>query len=149
MSNVLLGIIGVVLFIGLAVASASYFGGSLIGVKVDAQATDYINQSSQIAKAIEQYTSDNGRLPVNGTQEPVDILVASRYMKSKPPGGRSPWVMSAAAKALLTPAAGSDADGLKVCIAARKRANITNPTQVKACNGSGGALSKTDPCCLM
>lgn len=149
MSSVILGIVGVIFFLGLAIAGASYFGSSLTATKVDAQATEYLNQSSQIARAIEQYSSENGKLPINGSVEPIDILVASKYMKVAPPGGRSPWVMNVAAKALLTPAADNNADGLKICIAARKRASMVNPTQVKKCDGSTGALSKYDPCCLM
>jgi hypothetical protein len=148
-SNVLLGIIGVIFFIGLALAGASYFGSAITGSKVEASATDYLNQSSQIARAIDQYVSDNGTLPIDGTNEPVAILVSKRYMTKAPPGGRSPWVMSASAKALLTPAAGTVEEGLKVCVAARKKANIPSPSNVLKCDGSTGALEKFDPCCLL
>lgn len=150
MSNVLIGIIGVILFVGLAVAGASYYGPALMGSRIEAQASEYLSQSSQIARAIESYSSDNGRLPVDGTgTQPVSILVTSGYMKSAPPGGRSPWIWSAAAKALLTPAGDTNDEGTRVCVAARKRAGMANPTQIKACDGSTGALQKADPCCLM
>lgn len=149
MSNVLLGIIGVIFFIGLAIAGASYFGTAITGSKVEASATDYLNQSSQIARAIDQYVSDNGSLPIDGTNEPVSILVSRRYMTKAPPGGRSPWVMSASAKALLTPAAGTTDEGIKVCVAARKKASMATPSNILKCDGSTGALEKNDPCCLM
>ena len=150
MSNVIIGIIGVLMFIGLAIAGATYYGPALVGSKIDAQASEYLSQSSQIARAIEAYSSDNGKLPVDGSgTQPVSILVSSGYMKVAPPGGRSPWIWSVQAKALLTPAGADNNEGTKVCVAARKRAGMANPTQIKACDGSGGALQKADPCCLM
>lgn len=148
MSNVIIGIIGVIMFVGLAVAGATYYGPALMGSKIDAQASEYLSQSSQIARAIEAYSSDNGRLPVDGSgTQPVSILVTSGYMKTPPPGGRSPWVWSAPSKALLTPAGSDNAEGTKVCVAARKRAGMSNPTQIRACSDSG--IQKADPCCLM
>lgn len=149
MSNVILGIIGVVFFIGLAIAGASFFGPNLTGSRVDAQAADYLNQSSQISRAIEHYASDNGKLPINGSQQPVDILVSSKYMKAAPPGGGAPWTMNTSANALLTPVVGTVAEATKVCVAARAKANMPNPSAIKRCDGSSGSLSKSDPCCLM
>ncbi len=149
MSNVLLGIIGVIFFIGLAIAGASFFGQNFLSTKVDARASEYLNQSSQISRAIELYASDNGKLPIQPGAEPVDILVANKYMSKRPPGGTSPWAFSAQAKALVTRPEGSAAEGLKVCVAARKRAGMTSPDNVLACDGSDGVLLKKDPCCLM
>lgn len=148
MSNVLLGIIGVIFFIGLAIAGASYFGDSLTGTRVEAQASNYLNQSSQISRAIEQYASDNGRLPIDGGRNPLDILIESKYMRSAPPGGSTGWAYSPDAKAMLASVSGTTDQGLKVCIAARKKAAMPSPTNVLKCDGSTGALSKKDPCCL-
>ncbi|OZA16484.1 MAG: hypothetical protein B7X90_18050 [Novosphingobium sp. 17-62-19] len=149
MSHVLVGIIGVIMFVGLAIAGANYYGGSVTGAKVDAQAADYLNQSGQIARAIEAYENDNGKPPVDGSgTQTVQVLVDSGYMSETPPGGRSAWAWDSSAKALLAVAGANDTEGLRVCIAARKRAAMPNPSQVKACDGSGGKLSKADPCCL-
>lgn len=148
MSNVLIGIIGVIFFIGLAIAGYSYFGEAVLGSKVDAQATEYLNQQSQLARAIEHYSSDNGKIPVDGASDPVDILVSSKYLKSAPPGGRSPWTLNSDAKALLARPEGSVSEGLEVCIAARRKANMPDPEHPLQCDGSGGSLAKNDPCCL-
>lgn len=148
MSNVLLGIIGVIFFIGLAIAGASYFGGSLVGTRIEAQASNYLNQTSQISRAIEQYASDNGRLPIDGSRNPIDLLVEGKYMRSAPPGGSTGWAYAPAAKAMLASVSGSSADSLKVCVAARRKAAMSNPSNVLRCDGSTGALSKKDPCCL-
>jgi hypothetical protein len=147
-SNVLIGIIGVILFIGLALSGASYFGSNLVATKVDAQASDYLNQSSQIGRAIEQYASDNGRLPIDGSRNPIDILIESKYMRSAPPGGSSTWTYVDSAKAMLASVSGTSTQALQVCVSARKRASMPSPTNVLKCDGSTGALSKKDPCCL-
>jgi hypothetical protein len=146
-SNVLLGIIGVIMFIGLAIAGATYYGPALMGSKIEAQASDYLSQSSQIARAIESYSSDNGKLPMDSGGQPVAVLVSAGYMKGAPPGGRSPWVWSAGSKAILTPAGVDNVEGLKICTAARRRAGIANPGTLKACSDT--TISKGDPCCLM
>lgn len=149
MSNVLLGMIGLALFIGLALVGASYYGSYLSGTRVQAEAANYMNQGSQISRAIEMYMIDNGRPPFNGTEQPVDILVAEKYMKAKPPGGSSPWILDAGSQAILTPVRGDLAEATKICVAARERSGMTTPATIKKCDGSSGALAKNDPCCLL
>ena len=149
MSNVLIGIIGVILFIGLAIAGATFFGSSITNSGEEARAASYVNESTQIARALEMYATDNGRFPMDGNSEPVTILVNEGYLKSQPPGGRSPWTWSAASRAIITPAGNDDADGRRLCVIARKRAGMPNPETILACDGSDGQLKKFDPCCMI
>lgn len=152
MSNVIIGVIGVILFIGLAVASATWLGPKLMNSRIEAEAVGYLNQTSQISQAIESYASDRGELPVKAGHEPIDILVAEKYMKYKPQGGASGWVLDGDAQSLITPVAGEVEQATKVCVAARIKAQMPQPARVFKCDGSdapGGALSPKDPCCLM
>jgi hypothetical protein len=152
MSNVIIGIIGVILFIGMAVAGAVYLGPQFRDSRIDAEAIGYLNQSSQISKAVESYSSDRGRLPIEAGREPVEILVAEKYMKYAPEGGSAGWTLNSATKSLITPVSGSGERANKICISARIKARMPNPSNVLKCDGSnapGGALSPSDPCCLM
>src|SRR3546814_20952794 len=96
MSNVIIGIIGVILFIGMAVAGAVYLGPKFLDSRIDAEAIGYLNQSSQISKAVEDYSSDRGRLPIEAGREPVEILVAEKYMKYATEGGEAGWTLNSA-----------------------------------------------------
>lgn len=152
MSNVIIGIIGVILFIGMAVAGAVYLGPKFLDSRIDAEAIGYLNQSSQISKAVEDYSSDRGRLPIEAGREPVEILVAEKYMKYAPEGGAAGWTLNSATKSLITPVSGSGDRASRVCIPARIKAKMPSPSTILKCDGSdapGGVLSPSDPCCLM
>ena len=152
MSNVIIGIIGVILFIGLAIAGAVYLGPKFADSRIDAEAAGYLNQSSQISKAVEDYSSDRGRLPIEPGREPIEILVAEKYMKYAPEGGTEGWRLNNDAKALITPADGGGDRANRVCIAARIKAKMPDPSNIYKCDGSdapGGALVPSDPCCLL
>lgn len=152
MSNVIIGIIGVILFIGMAVAGAVFLGPKLGDSRIDAEAVGYLNQTGQISKAVEEYSSDRGRLPIEAGREPIDILVSEKYMKYAPAGGADGWMLNSETKALITPVDGGGVRANKVCIAARTKAKVPNPTKVLKCDGSdapGGVLAPSDPCCLM
>src|SRR3546814_13704845 len=73
----------------------------------DVCSSDLLNQSSQISKAVEDYSSDRGRLPIEAGREPVEILVAEKYMKYAPEGGAAGWTLNSATKSLITPVSGS------------------------------------------
>ena len=149
MSNVLIGVIGVILFIGLALAAAVFFGPSIMNSGEEARAASYINESTQIARALEAYAIDNGRYPLDPGVEPVTVLVNEGYLKTRPPGGRTPWIWSADDKAILTPAGATDKEGLRLCEIARRRAGIPDPENIKSCDGSDGDLDRFDPCCTL
>ena len=152
MSNVLIGIIGVILFIGLALSSAVWLGPKFMNTKIEAEAVDYLNQSSQIARAVESYASDKGRLPIIDGKEPIEVLVEEKYMKYAPAGGASGWELNGSTQSILTRVAGAEDRATRVCVAARVKAQMPSPEKIYKCDGSdapGGALSVKDPCCLM
>lgn len=151
MQYVLIGLIGILTAAILGFANAVYIAPALHSSKTQAEAVDYLNQAGQISEAIAHYQGDHGKAPVNGAQEPVDVLVSTRYMKSAPPGGQSGWIYDEGTNSLMTPAKGNLSDATQVCIAARKKAGIPNPEKVFQCSGAdapGGALADNDPCCL-
>src|SRR3546814_10250090 len=63
MSNVLIGIIGVILFIGLALAGALFLGERFLGTKTDSEAARFIAEGAQIANAYELFGIQEGRYP--------------------------------------------------------------------------------------
>ena len=65
MSQLVIGILGVVLIIGLGIAATSYFGSSFVKVKSEAKVADYVNQATQLRRAANEYTGNGGALPVN------------------------------------------------------------------------------------
>lgn len=148
MNGLFLGIISIAFCIALALASFSYFGDAIQTSRVDAQATNYLNQQSQLAQAIENYQTDKGRRPNAGSTDPVDELVASKYLKTVPPGGETAWQLDAGSKALLAQPEGDLEQAMKVCVAARRRANMPDAEHPLKCDGSSGDLLKNDPCCL-
>ena len=152
MTNILIALIAAALFIGLALAGVVYIGPRVIDSRVEAEATNYLYQSSQISKAIQDYASDHGRLPLDGSRDPIDILVAEKYMKYAPEGGATKWKLDAGAGALITPVPEDGDRAQKVCVAARVKASMPDPEKVLKCDGSdapGGKLTPSDPCCLM
>lgn len=80
MSNVLIGIIGVILFIGLALAGALVLGDDFKESKLDAQAAQQISQLQQAAQAAAMYKLKSGR-EVYSTE--VDFLIP-RYLSTHP-----------------------------------------------------------------
>lgn len=81
MSNVLIGIIGVILFIGLAVAGALFLGDQFKNVAGKSNGTVIIGQLQQMTQAVEMYRLKTGVQTV--TCQTVDFLVP-RFLKSVP-----------------------------------------------------------------
>jgi hypothetical protein len=83
MSNVLIGIIGVILFIGLALAGALFLGPRFQESTNVAKASAFVSQGKQIADAMNMYRLQEGQnVPIN---MPIDNLVGT-YLKSVPAG---------------------------------------------------------------
>lgn len=156
MSNVLIGIIGVILFIGLALAGALYLGGAFSGSKTDSEAARFISEGAQISNAYDLFFLQEGRYPDamgNGTQSPSDAkieqLVSAGYLKDIPVGGLSTpgfenkWYIDEERSAALT-FIGTDDGARNVCQAARKRLGFTDAP--KSCQASD--ISPNDPCCV-
>lgn len=151
MGTFLIQILGTVLSIGVALFGLGMIGIHLLEVKKDAEVIGYMNQSGQIAEAIQRYARDNGLLPVAEGREPLDILLESRYMKTMPEGGESGWSLDEESYSLLTPVGGSKEHALEICVAARRKVGMPQPDKVFKCDGSDapdGVLSVKDPCCL-
>ena len=93
MSNVLIGIIGVILFIGLALAGALFLGPRFQEASLNSKDAASLQAVSQISNASRMYAVQEGRpIPSNpsGTtlndtdSEPYVALVGGGYLKSIP-----------------------------------------------------------------
>jgi hypothetical protein len=82
MSNVLIGIIGVILFIGLALAGALFLGRQFQSVSTQKDASAAMATVNQVAQAIYLANSDRGGpvVPANG----MNALIADGYLKAAP-----------------------------------------------------------------
>ena len=83
MSNVLIGIIGVILFIGLALAGALFLGPRFQEATVNSKASAQMAGLKQVADAVNMYRIQEGRddLPQNSGAVQTS-LVSARYMKA-------------------------------------------------------------------
>ena len=83
MSNVLIGIIGVILFIGLALAGALFLGPRFQESTNNSKASAAVQMASQTAAAANLYRVQEGRSTVS-TGDIKTLLVDTGYMKSAP-----------------------------------------------------------------
>lgn len=88
MSNVLMGIIGVILFIGIALAGALFLGDQFKKATARTNASIIIGQISQMSQAVEMYRLKTGI--AKPTCQTVEFLVP-RFLKSIP---KSPTVIA-------------------------------------------------------
>ena len=87
MSNVLIGIIGVILFIGLALAGALFLGPRFQEATLNSKASAAVQAVHQISNAANMYRVQEG---VNlGTTE-MGLLQSKGYLKSIPTFGSAP-----------------------------------------------------------
>lgn len=84
MSNVLIGIIGVILFIGLALAGALFLGPRFQESTNNSRASAIIQRISQTASAANMYEVQEGSR-IAGDTAGITTLVSKGYMKSAPP----------------------------------------------------------------
>ncbi len=82
MSNVLIGIIGVILFIGLALAGALFLGPRFQESTLNSKAAASVQAVSQVAHATSMSSVQSGTTLMAGTS--VSGLVASGHLKSEP-----------------------------------------------------------------
>ena len=160
MSNVLLGVIGVILFIGLALAGALLLGERFTDSKNEAEAARYMSEGAQIAQAYELYRLNEGRYP-DAPADPDRGLTASDakivqlkdtgYLKDIPLGGKpsgsnsQTWYIDETRSAALT-YIGDDTTSKDICINARKQAGMPDPENVLECTADN--IANNDPCCL-
>lgn len=90
MSNVLIGIIGVILFIGLALAGALFLGPRFQEATLNSRGSAAVQAVSQISHAVNMYEVNEGMpLPTNQ----INALQSKGYLKSIPKIGESPIYM--------------------------------------------------------
>ncbi len=93
MSNVLIGIIGVILFIGLALAGALFLGPRFQEATLNSKASATVQAVSQLASAAQMYRMQEGTAFVAGA---VDDLRAKGYIKAIPGNPAQPaWTFDA------------------------------------------------------
>ena len=148
MSNVVVGIIAAILLIGAGLLAANFLGPTVMKSRDTARVADYIGQTAQLRKAAEDYTASGNTLTLDGSVDPLARLSSSNALKGVPRGGSTSWALSTEAQALVMKAEGAVAAALAACRQARAAAGMPNPNSVKKCDGSEGALSKNDPCCV-
>lgn len=152
MGNVLVGIMGVVLFIGLAVAGALFLGDRFLESSNDAEAARYISEGKQISHAYELYGLQEGGYPDGETSnEKMGQMVEAGYLKSIPKGGKSvegyatPWYIDESTGSALT-FIGEDETARNICVQARVQARMPDATNIKQC--AANDIANNDPCCI-
>jgi hypothetical protein len=81
MSNVLIGIIGVILFIGLALAGALFLGPRFQDSTQNSKASAAVQAVSQVSSAANLYRTQEGGTLLTGN---LDVLKNGGYLKSVP-----------------------------------------------------------------
>ena len=117
MSNVLIGIIGVILFIGLALAGALFLGPRFQESTNNSRASAAVQAVSQVANAYNMHQVQEGTSAAD-----VDELVTDGYLKSVPAnatGGTPPALGADGTAGYVTMALSTNAD--KVCEAIVKQ----------------------------
>ena len=84
MSNVLIGIIGVILFIGLALAGALFLGPRFQESTNSSRASASVQAVTQVAHAANMFELNNGRPPVEGGIDVTNEIVSTGFLKSVP-----------------------------------------------------------------
>lgn len=117
MSNVLIGIIGVILFIGLALAGALFLGPQFQESTNNSRAAAAVQAVSQVSSAANMFEVQEGRIAADAA-----ALQAGGYLKSvpaNPTGGDAPEI----AGTLVEMPLGGNSD--KICAAVAKQTGGT------------------------
>jgi hypothetical protein len=141
MSNVLIGIIGVILFIGLALAGALFLGPRFQESTNNSKASAAIQAVAQVAHAANMSEVNEGR-PLNANETISANLVNKHYLKSMPanptaaPGSGMPFfvdvnaVGNGSGKVAAVIMRLADADTAKaICEAARRQTGMLQAGQ--------------------
>ena len=141
MSNVLIGIIGVILFIGLALAGALFLGPRFQEATNNSKASALVQSLSQTANAVNMYRVQEGKpLLASSYTTNVQTMVDAGYLKSAPASPAYPQGMMtvdptgtgtdvavdhvySSTGAATSPAARS------ICMAVEKQAGATDPEE--------------------
>jgi type II secretory pathway pseudopilin PulG len=149
MSNVLIGIIGVILFIGLALAGALFLGPRFQESTNNSRASAAVQAVSQVANAANMYRVQEGRTDytLDATAVPATDLVSNNYLKSipgNPTGGTAPSLATTGYVTMTL--ATNDA---AVCAAINKQSGITTniiaPAGTQGCYSGGTTTAPAAP----
>lgn len=83
-SNVLIGIIGVILFIGLALAGALILGDDFRGASAESKAAAIASLMQQSAQAVNMYQLKTGRILPSSAAENYAAVIGPRFLKTSP-----------------------------------------------------------------
>ena len=144
MSNVLIGIIGVILFIGLALAGALFLGPRFQESTNNSRASAAVQAVSQIANAANMYQVQEGKVaPAIGTSSDTstsDTLVGKGYLKSvpsNPTDASKTAVMDATTDKRVTMELGGNASSICDAIAKQTSGASSAPAKASATGTSG------------
>mgnify|MGYP001190401517 CR=1 FL=1 len=84
MSNVLIGIIGVVLFIGLAIAGVLILGSDFLNATSESRAAAAVTQSMQVAQAVTMFNMKSGSPFVAANTTDPFLNLRPRFLKTVP-----------------------------------------------------------------
>lgn len=138
MSNVLIGIIGVILFIGLALAGALILGDDFRSSRSSSMAAAVVSQMQQVTAAVNMYQLKTGQIMVSASYPTNIATLTPRFLKSVPKGpvgdGFTTVDRNGAGTALRVDhvyvpiGQVSDAYARGACIAINEQAGATDPT---------------------
>lgn len=108
MSNVLMGLIGVILIIGLAFAATTYFGSQFQDARNNSRASAALQATAQVAQASNAAYAQIGTAPTVDTDITAQLVTPGflKSIPSNPVGSAAPALMTAAGVA----SGGADAE---------------------------------------
>lgn len=83
MSNVLIAIVGLILFVGLAIAGTMYLGDAWEQTRRESEAVQVLEQMNQVMSAVSLFQTER-RVELFGGSDIRSILVANGYLKIYP-----------------------------------------------------------------
>ncbi len=156
MSNVLIGIIGVILFIGLALAGALFLGPRFQESSNSSKASATVSHLRQIASGVNLYELDNGRTMI-ASEDNVTLLQRG-YVKSfpvNPFSGETYRLNDAGAnidvlpvRMVMTPI-GTDSRAKDGCVLIERQAGVTTPDMTPKADFGATFASKGQLGCFL
>jgi hypothetical protein len=146
LSNVLIGIIGVILFIGLALAGALILGDDFKAASRDSKVTNLIAKMQQMANGLDMYNIKTGRQFPAMVSIYGDTTIVPRYIKepySEPEGGGGPIIYIYAGQRYLVLGALSEAMCKGINLNLNGNEIIPDVPQTTTPVGSMGCMSTT------
>ena len=144
MSNVLIGIIGVILFIGLALAGALFLGPRFQESTNNSRASAAVQAVSQVANAANMYQVQEGKVYTSTASTTAQGLVDAQYLKSIPsnPTGSTGGAINVDGVAKnVTMTLGTNASAVCNAIAKQTGSAKTDGTAPASATGTSGCYT--------